>query len=359
MDNLFGITPEPGVPALEGEQKQDPGQTREGSEPGGAHTPDSEGSTPSPAPTPSPDPAPEPERPEPTDAEAEAAAFEAAEGEEGIRLGNKVYKDWAAADHVFRTFAGKASAEAKKRRELEQRLEALERERADAFSRPAPSASADETAVPAPAGEAEPRPAPRKRLKEVLTRDEVNRMIVDDGIDAVIERLSDLVEERIEQTADEKFAPLKPIADRKAGVEMAVQAFDAAANRTTKDGSYVFPELDPAQPSSDAIVQIWQRRVFEDEEFRARAFEPLAIEACVLEYRSAASTSTAPTAEPTRPASRPDAAALQGMGRQASPSPAAAGPTRRVYLDPEETTRRIFASQSDNPFGVVQESPRR
>jgi hypothetical protein len=189
----------------------------------------------------------------------------------------------------------------------------------------------------------------------VLTRDEVNRMIVDDGIDAVIERLSDLVEERIEQTADEKFAPLKPIADRKVGTELAIQAFDAAANRTTKDGSYVFPELDPDQPSSDAIVQIWQRRVMEDESFRERAFDPLAIEACVLEYRSGA-TSTAPQGEAPTPASRADAAALQGMGRVSSPSPTAPGPTRRIVVDPEETIRRLTAAQSDNPFGVVREA---
>jgi hypothetical protein len=259
---------------------------------------------------------------------------------------------------VFRTFAGKASAEARRRRELEQQLEELKRERDELRARPAaPSAPAPTSEVPASDGTPEPGPKTRKRLKEVLTRDEVNRMIVDDGIDAVIERLSDLVEERIEQTADEKFAPLKPIADRKAGVEMAIEAFDREANRTTKDGSFVFPELDPSSPSSDAIVQIWQRRVFEDESFRARAFDPLAIEACVLEYRSGV-TSTAPPPAPA-PAARPDAAALQGMGRQASPSPTAPGPVRRIILDPEETIRRLTASRSDNPFGVTVESPLR
>lgn len=352
MDNAFGIIPETPASADSRGDDRKTDQTR--GEPGsdGPHTPDSGGSTPPPATT--PDPAPEAPAPAPpaTD-DDEAKAFEAAEGEEGIRLGNKVYKDWAAADHVFRTFAGKASAESKRRKEVEERLERLERERADLLARPTPAPEGEARAAEEPTA---PTPAPgRKRLKEVLTRDEVNRMIVDDGIDAVIERLSDLVDERIEQTADEKFAPLKPLADRKVGTEMAIAAFDAQANRTTKDGSYVFPELDPDQPSSDAIVQIWQRRIMEDEAFRERAFDPLAIEACVLEYRSGA-TSTAPQGEAPTPSSRAAAAALQGMGRQASPSPTAPGPTRRIVVDPEETIRRLTAARSDNPFGVERET---
>lgn len=357
MDNAFGIIPEPAPAALEGEQKQsDQKQTRDDQGSDGAHTPDQEGSSPSPATTSQPEAEKPKAEPESTDADEEARAFEAADGEDGVRLGNKVYKDWAAADHVFRTFAGKASAEARRRRELEQQLEDLRRE---VNSRPAQtSVPAHEETVPDSARTADPGPGPRKRLKEVLTRDEVNRMIVDDGIDAVIERLSDLVEERIEQTADEKFAPLKPIADQKAGVEMAVATFDREANRKRSDGSYLYPELDPEAASSQAIVQIWQRRVFEDPSFRERAFDPLAIEACVLEYRAGGQTSTAPQ-EAERPAERAAAAAIQGMGRQASPSPAVPGPTRRVYLDPEETVRRLTAARSDNPFGVTVETPRR
>lgn len=360
MDNAFGITPEPGVePALEAPKQNQTDQMRDGTAPEGLHTPSPEGSTPSPAPIAEPAPETPAPAPAPTD-DDEAKAFEAADGEEGVRLGNKVYKDWNAADHVFRTFAGKASAEAKRRKELEDRLLAVERERDELRARPAsPSEPAAEETVPAPAGHAEPRPTSRKRLKEVLTRDEVNRMIVDDGIDAVIERLSDLVDERIEQTADEKFAPLKPIADRKIGTEMAIEAFDRQANRTAKDGSFVFPELDPDQPSSDAIVAIWQRRVFEDEAFRERAFDPLAIEACVLEYRSGA-TSTAPQEEAPKPSTRAAAAAIQGMGRTASPNPGAPGPVRRMVIDPEETIRRIVADRSSNAFGVFQEeAPRR
>jgi hypothetical protein len=338
-DNAFGITPEaPPDQAPPQAPTQEP-QQQEG--------------TPPPAPEAAPAPEPPQQEAPPRDEvfDEESAAFEAGEGEDGVRLGNRVYKDWNAADHVFRQFAGRAKAEARRRKDLEKILEEERRARMEAEARIGHPQQGGTSG--APQDTADPAPQSPKRLRDTITEDEFNRIVAEDGISAAFQKMAEAVDEVVDQRTEERFQEIAPIVNRERGAEMAASLFGEAADLQTEDGNYVFPELDPDQPSSDAVVAIWQRRL-QDETFRNIAFTPTAVELSVLEYRSGLnSTASAPPA----PAARPDAAALQGMGRQGSPSPASPGPTRRMIVDPEETARRIIADRTHSVFGVTHEAP--
>lgn len=345
-DNAFGITPEtppePQAPAPAPEPQEAPQQPQEG-----------QPSAPPPEPPAEPQRQPEPPPRSDDDlVDEESRAFEAAEGEDGIRLGNRTYKDWNAADHVFRQFAGRAKAEARRRKDLEKQLEDERRARLEAEARY--GQPQDGGTSGAPQDQAEPAPTSPKRLRDSITEDEFNRIVAEDGISAAFAKMAEAVDEIVDQRTEERFADVAPIVNRERGAAMAAELFGQAADLTTEDGSYLYPELDPDQPSSDAVVSIWQRRL-SDEGFRAIAFTPTAVELAVLEYRAGANSQ--PASAPTAPAARPDAAALQGMGRQGSPSPASPGPTRRMIVDPEETARRIIADRTHSVFGVTQEAP--
>ena len=108
MSDVFGVTPEEGVPpdtaptsSPEPEEKQ--GSSEAERRP---HTPEDAGSTPAPATT------PEPERKKPVGPpiDDEESQYLAGENEEGFVLGQRKYKSLDAADHVFRRFGGRAHA---------------------------------------------------------------------------------------------------------------------------------------------------------------------------------------------------------------------------------------------------------
>jgi len=326
-DNVFGVAAEtPATEAAPGQQAAQEGSPQEQpAQPDGAEAqqPDQ----------PEAQPAPEPD-------DDEGDEHLAGEGEDGIRLGNKVYRDWTSADHVFRQFAGRAKAEAKRRKEAEadrDRLSAeLERARSHVPASGAPPAE------PAPTA---------KRLSERFTPDEIDSVIADKSPGAAFQRLSDLIEERVGELVEERTRDIQPLVVRNKAVDAAAELFETLSEQRDGSGNRIFPELDPADPRSDLVVQQWRENL-NDPGLAPIAFTEAAVRFALTQVR--ASEVSQPQSAPSRPAPRSNAA-LMSMGRTPSPSPAAPGPTRTLPVDLEEAARAAVAARQHPVFGAVVE----
>ena len=329
MTNVFGVRPE-GTP---------------GDEP----TPSPASAAPAVPAEPAPvEPEPE-EVPEPFPAPAEPDdddddAFLAGEGVDGVRLGTKVYKDWNAADHVFRQFAGRAKAESKRRKETEAENERLRVELARRDSRPEPAVSAS----PAPVI---PATTP-KRLSERFTDDEVDTMIAEKGPAAAFRHLAQLADSRVEELVDERMAVVQPLVQRNQAVEVSSEIFTRLSQMANQDGSPLFPELDPEDPRSDVVIARWTENL-SNPRLRSIAFTDAGVELAVQQLRAEGALESQPQPAPSKKTASPTqraAAVLQGMGKTSRAPVPAPGPTKPVDL--EEAARLAIVASKHPIFGA-------
>lgn len=342
-DNIFGVSPdlpaEPGptAPSATGSE-QDPKVVQE--------------------PAPEPSPAPPADEPAPEPVEDEERDFLAEDPNQGFRLGNKTYRDLESADHVFRQFAGRAKAEAERRKAAEEQLAELRAERdrlAAAFemARSQQPQKQDSGATPA-----EP-PAPPKptRLTELVSDEELDALIAEHGPGRAFKRFAELVEQRQAELLEEATRDSKPIVQERRAAEAAAQTFESAAALKDESGNPVYPELsDPNSPAGQAVFNLWQRN-FKNPQLAPLAFTPTGIEIAINAFR-AANGQPAPVAPRTAAgaavvARRSADASLQSMGTgtRSSVRPGGPGPVGST----EERVQRLIRSRQHEVFGVAVE----
>lgn len=263
-----------------------------------------------------------------------------AEGEEGVKLGNKVYRDWAAADHVFRQFAGRAKAESRRRKDTEAEL---------AQARVELSVARQATPLPveSPAPHA-PAPAP-KRLSELIVPEEIDSIIAEKSPAAAFQRMAELIEARVGELVDERTKDIQPVVNRAKAVDAAAELFEGLSNRADAAGNRAIPELDPEDPRSDMVVAQWRENL-NDPALRDIAFTEAAVVLALNQVRLAQASHPQPASP--KPAGRKAAAALVGMSGGVR-QPTSAGPTRPADL--EEAARLAVKAREHPVFGVIQE----
>lgn len=345
--NIFGVEPE---------AVKDPGPAAP-SEP--VSTPEKQDAPAEASPAPA-EPEP-PAEPDPGPAEDDEKDFLSPDENRGFRLGERVYKDVAAADHVFRQFRGRARAAEERRKtaeadrdraaaEASQLRVELDQLRIARAQQPLGSGSPG-----IPATEPPPPPSKPKRLTELINEDELNSIIASEGPVAAFRKMAELVESRNEQLLEDATRDTKPLVNQFTGTQRAVELFDAATAQKDPSGAPVYPELqDPSSPAGQAVFGIWQRNT-NDPALAPLAFTPHALRIAVNEYRAQAANgqpaSRAPRTEAGQAvvARRAADASLQSMGvggRSAlRPSP---GPVESN----EEAVRRIESSRRHDIFGV-------
>lgn len=321
-ENVFGMS-------LEDDPAIEPSAPQDAQPEAPAATPDE----------PQPQPEPQPQGAVPDDEEAE---FLAGPGEDGVRLGNKVYKDWQGADHVFRQFQGRARAAEQRMKDALARAEKAEKlAEALAHRSPAQEQPAQEPQAPAP--------APR-RIADAVTEDEIDKLIADKGPAGALKAMLEIIEERVPAVVDERTQDVRRVAQKDQVVTMAERLFEAAAQ------SGEFPELVPDTPEAQAIIDIWSQQVLVSPTLSQLALTPDGVRIAVDRFRASRTSATpAPSAEPAarlvaqvkaQASARQD---LASMGSRSAPRPAP-GPTP-AFGDLEEAARLAVASRRHEVFG--------
>jgi hypothetical protein len=307
------------------------------------------------APDPEPVVAPEPETAAAPQEEAadedDEATYLATDGQ-GIRLGNKVYKDWQGADHVFRQFAGRAKAAAQREKEaLERARKAEELLEASIRNRAQEPAAAPVTPDPAP--------APKRIADSLPSEDDIDAMIAEHGPAQAILRVAQMMAETVvPRVVDEQTGDVQRMAKVNRAVETADQLFSQV------EAAGTFPELVADDPSGQAIVDIWYDQVASNPKLAHLALTEDGVQIAVEKYRAGLYSqpqSAAP--EPSAPVARLVAQVkAQASARQAltsmsdrggaRPQP---GPTRVSGLDLEEAARRAVAGRRHEVFGMETE----
>ncbi|MGH2362459.1 MAG: hypothetical protein ACRDGM_18195, partial [bacterium] len=274
---------------------------------------------------------------------AEEDEFLAGQGEEGVRLGNKVYRDWTAADHVFRQFAGRAKAESARRKELEADRDRLSAELAQA-----------RTVVPAqvfsPVPLVVPAPVP-KRLSEQFTEEEIDRMIAEKSPAAAFKHITDLFESEVGRLVAEQTRDLEPIVNRARAVDAGAALFERASDLRDAQGNRLIPELDPEDPRSDLVVAQWRRNL-EDSALAPISFTDAGIQLALTQVRLEAASQPQPASPKPAPSGRASKT-LQSMGSSSRTPTETPGPTRPVNL--EEAARLAVLARQHPVFGVTVE----
>lgn len=320
-ENVFGMSLEDD-PAVEPSAPQDP-------------QPEAPAATPDEPQPPQPDP--QQTAAVPDDEEAE---FLAGPGEDGVRLGNKVYRDWQGADHVFRQFQGRARAAEQRMKDALARAEKAEK-LAEALAHRSP---AQEQAVEPPA----PTPAPR-RIADAVTEDEIDALISEKGPAGALKAMLEIIEERVPAVVDERTQDVRRVAQKDQVVTMAERLFEAAAQ------SGEFPELVPDTPEAQAIIDIWSQQVLVNPNLSQLALTPDGVRIAVDRFRASRTSATpAPSVPAARLVAQVKAQAsaqrdLSQMGTHAAARPQP-GPTP-TYSDLEEAARLAVASRRHEVFG--------
>lgn len=368
--NIFGIIPEEGSEA----QREAAGEKPEETPASPATTPDEQDTTPEETAAPSPDPEPTPQAdPAPETASPEGEAEEEEEGISedgtGFRIGNKVYKDIMAADHAFRQNRGRAQAEARRAKALEdEKARLLEevatlRAQASVYAQSQPPQA--DPAAPAQQAAVEES----ERLTQPLTRDQINELIAEEGADVALEKVQEIAEKRMMEMLDARTAPLRQQEEIAEAQQVASENFYNVSQMTGADGKPLFPALDENSETAGQVVAVWDQLVTEDPDFRAIALSPAGVKFAYREWeRLTASSAPAPadTSQPPAPPSAPPAPggtaeqsrALASMGRgQASPPPSDPNrpPTSQLPANPEEAVRKLLEARQHSVFGVTVE----
>jgi hypothetical protein len=334
-ENVFGVTPEPAAD--------------QGAEPSPApvsQPQDSQQEPPPQEPAPSEPAKPEPERDDDEDADEKELLSE--DPENGFRIGSKVYKDLNSADRAFRQFAGRASAEARRRKEVEAELERT-RSLLDLVSKQQPQKQDDQgsPATPAP-------PPPPKRLTDLVSDEEFDQLVAEHGPAKAFRRLAELTESRLAEALEESQRDIRPILQRTQAADRTAETFDSCAALKDEKGSPLFPEIgDPNSPEAQAVFAIWQRN-FSDPALAPLAFTSQGVRIAVLEHRAVNGQPAS-----SRPRTAPAAAVaarrtadrtLQSMGTSGGPS---ARPAPGHVGDDEERVQAALAAQRHPVFGVT------
>lgn len=333
-DNIFGST-------LEDEPVTDPSipSTPAPSTPAPVEEP--------PAPPAEPEPAAPAGEETPDDDEA---AHLAGPGADGIRLGDRVYKDWQGADHVFKQFRGRAKAAEERAKAAQERAEKAERLLEASLSR----TTAQEPAAATPAPEPPAATVAPKRIADAFSEEQLDELIADKGPAGALKAILAIIDERVPEVIDERTEPAQRIARREQGLNLAAELF----NRVASEGT--FAELTPDSPASQAIVDIWTSEVLNDPDLSKLALTPKGIELAVIKYRASnpSATATPPAPPAARLVAQVKAAAtaqrgLSDLGQQsARPQP---GPTKVSSADLEEAARLAIASRRHEVFGFETE----
>jgi hypothetical protein len=304
-----------------------------------------------------------PARPEPAAAheEDEDREFLSEDEANGFRIGNKVYKDIAAADHVFRQFSGRARAEKERRERAESERDEARMSRAQLASafemlqseRAQQPRKDEQTGTPA---EAAPAPAP-KRLADLISDEEIDKLIAKDGPGAAFRHLAKLVDDDRERVLEEATRDTRPFLRQRETVDRTVQTFDGAAALVDESGNPFFPEVvDPNTPAAKAVYAIWQRN-FADPALAPLAFTQHGIQIAVNEFRAEngqpASRGPRTAAGAAVAARRTADASLQGMGTDSRASARIGGPG--PVEGNEERYQRLNRSRQHEVFGVADE----
>lgn len=283
--------------------------------------------------------------------EDDEATYLATDGE-GVRLGNKVYKDWQGADHVFRQFAGRAKAASQREKEALARAEKAERLlEASIQNRAQEPAAAPVTPDPAP--------APKRIADALPTEDEIDAMIADRGpAGAFRSLLESMAEKVVPRVVDEQTGDVQRMAKVSRAVESADQLFSAV------EAAGTFPELVADEASGQAIVDIWYDQVASNPKLAHLALTEDGVQIAVEKYRAglysqpqfAASEPSAPVARlvaqvKAQATARRELTSMSDRGG-ARPQP---GPTRVSGLDLEEAARRAVAGRRHEVFGMETE----
>ena len=367
--NLFGITPEEGTEAHEAEgtpsEKLKPAAPT--TTPAEQSNDDKQVATPTPEPA-APSAEETPAAPEPTPApltddqlaEMDEVPDGLAEDGTGFRIGNKTYKTVLDADHAFRQNRGRAQAEAKRANEAGEREAEAKRENVrlqgeletlrGQTPQTTPTATPTESAAPEQTG-----------LTELLTAEEINNLIAEEGADVALIKMQERMEARSNEKLDARTAPLQQQEEVNAAQQTAIGHFNDVSDLKDSDGKLLFPELsDDAQATE--IVATWDRLVMEDPDFRATALTPMAVKHAYHIWKAgphAAGTSSQPPASvpapPQAPGSDAQDTALTSMAagqRNAPTTPTSTPRPPALPANSEEAVRKLIKAKQNPIFGV-------
>lgn len=364
--NVFGLTPEEGTEAHEAEGTPSEKLAAPNATPADKPKDDEQVADPTPAPAaPSAEDPPATETPAAPLTDDQLAGMEEvpdglSEDGTGFRIGNKNYKTVLDADHAFRQNRGRAQAEAKRANEAAEREAEALRENArlqgeletlrGQTPQTAPAATPTESAAPEQTG-----------LTELLTADEINNLIAEEGADVALIKMQERMEARSNEKLDARTAPLQQQEEVAAAQQTAIGHFNDVSELTDEAGNLVFPELsDDAQATE--IVATWDRLVMEDPDFRATALTPMAVKHAYSVWKAgphAAGTSSQPPASdpapPQAPGSDAQDAALSGMSdgqRNGSTTPTSSPRPPALPANSEEAVRKLIAAKQNPVFGV-------
>jgi hypothetical protein len=362
--NLFGIVPEEGTEAhqQEGTPSEKSGSPETTPVEQESTAPKTEDPTPDPEPAPSPEPTPEPAKPE-VEAEETDEGEGFAEDGTGFQIGNKVYRDLQSADQAFRQQRGRAQAEAKRAKELQEERDRLLQE--NAALKVKAESPIPQTPQPDPASPGAPAPPAGKEdgagLTEPLTQEEINELIAEEGADKALLEIQARADRRFEERLGTATAPIRRQEEVAEAQKVAMEQFTAASEMTGPDGQLIFPELSD-ETLAPEIVAVWDKLVTEDEGFRDIALSASGVRLAVREWQAARGTPSQPASPPHDPGpTGPDANdALAGMsdGQRAAPTapPAGTPPPRPPAINSEEAVRKLIRARENPVFGVTVES---